>query len=154
MTVEQPIFRRAEPRDLPVLLEFEQQIIKAERPMDPTIRQGRVSYYDLAALVRDPDARVVVAQLGGRVVASGFAVVKRARPYLDHGEYAYLGFMYTEPEHRGRGINTGIVEDLKQWARDRGLPEVRLTVYSGNLPAIKAYEKTGFKGHILEMRLE
>ena len=152
--MEQPIYRSADSRDLPVLLEFEQQIIKAERPMDPTIREGKVSYYDLAALLGDPNARVVVAQLEGQVVASGFAVIKPARPYLDHEKYAYLGFMYTEPGYRGRGINAGIVEELKQWALDRGLAEIRLTVYLENLPAIKAYEKSGFKGHILEMRLE
>lgn len=154
MSVEQPIIRRADLGDLPVLLEFEQQIIQAERPMDKTIRKGVVHYYDLAALLRDPKARVVVAEVGGRAVASGFARIKQARPYLDHGEYAYLGFMYTDPEHRGKGINAQIVDALKQWALDRGLTEVRLTVYPGNLPAIRAYEKVGFKGHILEMRLE
>jgi RimJ/RimL family protein N-acetyltransferase len=33
------------------------------------------------------------------------------------------------------------------------LPEVHLTVYPDNAPAIRAYEKVGFAPYILEMRL-
>lgn len=122
--------------------------------MDATLGKGALHYYDLAALIGDPDTLVVVAQMEGQVVASGFARIKAAREYLDHQHYAYLGFMYTEPGYRGRGINARIVVALKEWALERGLREVRLTVYQDNLPAIKAYEKSGFKKHILEMRLE
>ncbi|MGB5500466.1 MAG: GNAT family N-acetyltransferase, partial [Maribacter sp.] len=32
--------------------------------------------------------------------------------------------------------------------------EIRLTVYDENHAAIRAYEKVGFKKHIIEMRLQ
>ena len=60
--------------------------------------------------------------------------------------------MYTMPEHRGKGINGQLMADLKQWAKKRGLTEFRLTVYEGNLSAIRAYEKAGLSRHLLEMR--
>jgi ribosomal protein S18 acetylase RimI-like enzyme len=41
-----------------------------------------------------------------------------------------------------------------RWAKERGLTEVRLEVYSVNQSAIKAYEKAGFTPNLLEMRLE
>ncbi len=140
--------------DLPVLLDFEQEIIKAERPFDVTIREDPVSYYDLRQMVQNPESQVVVAEANGKLVASGYAIPKKARHYLDHEWYAYLGFMYTDPEYRGLGINAKIVDELKQWAIQNGFKEIRLTVYSDNLPAIRAYEKVGFKKHIIEMRLE
>ena len=140
--------------DLPLLLDFEQEIIKAERPFDVTIREDPVSYYDLRQMVQDPESQVVVAEANGKLVASGYAIPKKARHYLDHEWYAYLGFMYTDPEYRGLGINAKIVDELKQWAIQNGFKEIRLTVYNDNLPAIKAYEKVGFKKHIIEMRLE
>lgn len=146
--------RQATLEDLPVLLDFEQEIIKAERPFDVTIREDPVSYYDLKQMVQDPEAQVVVADSDGKLVASGYAIPKRARPYLGHEYYAYLGFMYTNPQYRGLGINAQIVDELKQWAVKKGFKEIRLTVYNDNLPAIKAYEKVGFKKHIIEMRLE
>ncbi|MDC6384348.1 MULTISPECIES: GNAT family N-acetyltransferase [Flavobacteriaceae] len=146
--------RRGTLEDLPTLLQFEQEIIRAERPFDVTIKEGHVSYYDLAQMVQDTEAHVVVAEADGKLVASGYAIPKKARHYLDHDWYAYLGFMYTDPEYRGLGINAKIVDELKQWSVQKGFKEIRLTVYSDNLPAIKAYEKVGFKKHIIEMRLE
>ena len=62
--------------------------------------------------------------------------------------------MFTLPEYRGRGVNTKIIEKLKQWSFSKGLKEIRLTVYEDNHNAIKAYEKVGFKKHIIEMRLQ
>lgn len=140
--------------DLPVLLNFEQEIIRAERPFDVTIKEGPISYYDIAAMIQEPNAHVVVAQVDDKIVASGYAIPKKARHYLDHEFYAYLGFMYTDEAFRGLGINAQIVEALKNWSQQKGFQEIRLTVYNENLPAIKAYEKVGFKKHIIEMRLE
>ncbi|MDF0708151.1 GNAT family N-acetyltransferase [Flagellimonas okinawensis] len=146
--------RPATQKDMDVLLKFEQEIINAERPFDVTIKQGPVSYYDIAEMIDDPKAHVVVAEVGERIVASGYAIPKRARHYLDHEFYAYLGFMYTDGDYRGEGINAKIIEELKQWSQQQGYKEIRLTVYNENLPAIRAYEKVGFKKHIIEMRLE
>ncbi|MBO0342837.1 MAG: GNAT family N-acetyltransferase [Bacteroidota bacterium] len=154
MTLPKVNIRTATMEDLPVLLNFEQEIIKAERPFDVTIKEGPISYYDIGEMIQDPKAHVVVAEVDEKIVASGYAIPKRARHYLDHELYAYLGFMYTDEDFRGKGINAQIVDELKQWSQQEGYKEIRLTVYNENLPAIKAYEKVGFKKHIIEMRLE
>lgn len=153
MSLSDLTIREAKLDDLAVLLHFEQEIVKAERPFDPTIRDGEVSYYDLKSMIEDSNACVVVAEVDGRIVSSGYAIIKKARHYLDHEDYAYLGFMFTDEVYRGKGINALIIDFLKDWAYKKGLKEIRLTVYCDNIPAIKAYEKVGFKKHIIEMRL-
>ncbi len=145
--------REAVPEDLPVLLEFERCLIEAERPMDPTIREGDLHYYDIGEFISDPEVRVVVAEAEGQVVSSGYCKPKLARSYLDHEEFAHLGFMYTLPEYRGMGIIRMVIEDLRAWAYAKDLYEIRLTVYQNNDPALTAYEKAGFRKHLIEMRL-
>ncbi len=147
------VVRNATLEDLPVLLDFEQEIIRAERPFDPTLDEDPISYYDLKEMVLDKNASVVVAEDNGRLVASGYAISKKARHYLDHENYAYLGFMFTHPEYRGMGVNALIVDELVRWSKSQGFQEIRLTVYEDNIPAIKAYEKVGFKKHLVEMRI-
>lgn len=154
MTLPKVTVRAASLDDLPVLLNFEQEIIKAERPFDVTIKSGTISYYDIGDMIRDTESHVVVAEAEGKIIASGYAIPKQARHYLNHEWYAYLGFMYTDVAYRGMGINAQIVEELKQWAYAKGFQEIRLTVYNDNVSAIHAYEKVGFKKHIIEMRLE
>jgi ribosomal protein S18 acetylase RimI-like enzyme len=153
MTNQEIKIREAGLEDLPVLLLHEQEVVKAERPLDPTIRNSDVIYYDLESLMANPRAIVLVACVGKKIIATGYALEKPARHYLDHETYAYLGFMYTDPAYRGRGINGKVISSLQKWANDAGLVEMRLHVYSENEPAIRAYEKVGFKPHMVEMRV-
>ena len=147
------IVREADLKDLPILLDFEQEIIKVERPFDPTIREGHVNYYDLKEYIEADYASVCVVEHQQKIVSSGYALRKEARSYLDHQSYAHLGFMYTVPEYRGLGINRLIIQALQDWARANDLTEIRLTVYDENEGAIKAYEKVGMEKHIIQMRM-
>ena len=140
--------------DMDILLEFEQGVIRAERPFDVTLGADPITYYNLEELILSDDASLVVAEIEGKIIGSGYALKKAARPYLNHGFYSYLGFMFTLFDHRGKGVNTKIIERLKQWSDSKGLKEIRLTVYDENHGAISAYEKAGFKKHIIEMRLQ
>ena len=147
------IIRTANLADLDLLFAFEQAIIEAERPFDDTIRDGAdVHYYDLEALIKSADAEVVVAELGAEIIASGFARIEASENYLKHPRHSYLGFMYVLPEHRGKGVNKKIVDALEAWSRSRGVTEMQLEVYAGNVSAIRAYEKSGYAGLILQMR--
>lgn len=148
------IIRKAKIEELETLLEFEQGIVVAERPMNPCLKDGEIHYYDLAKLVESDLCGVFVAELDGEIIASGYALEKEAKDYEKHEKFAYLGFMFVKPEHRGKGVNQLILDALLDWARERNLTEVRLEVYQENSSAIKAYQKAGFTPHLLEMRLE
>ena len=145
--------RTAPAADLPTHLRFEQGIVTAARPYDLTLKPDPISYYDIEAMIGAPDAEVAVAVIDGELVGSGYAQKKRSRHYLDPDYHAFIGFLYVEPEHRGKGINQRVLDHLFAWARAQDLPEIHLTVYPQNDPAIRAYEKVGFDPYILEMRL-
>ena len=144
--------RKASLLDLEQLLGFEQDLIKAERPFDPTLKADPINYYDLKSLLTSPLAEVVVAETDNKVIASGYARIDKSKPFLKHSTHAYLGFMYVLPEYRGQGINKRIMDALKNWAAIQNITEFSLEVYYDNTSAIKAYEKIGFSKYILEMR--
>ena len=145
--------RSAFSSDLPVLLQFEQGIISAERPYDETLKPDPISYYDVGKLIKSKDAEVAVAVENGVLLGSGYARRKMSRHYVSPAEHAYIGFLYVEPEYRGKGVNRLILDHLFAWAKSNDLPEVHLTVYPDNAPAVRAYSKVGFDPYILEMRL-
>ena len=150
--MNQFVIRTAILSDLPALLQFEQGVISAERPFDPTLGKGEIHYYDLELMIHAPHIQLLVAELDGELIASGYARIEEAKPYLEHTKHAYLGFMYTRPEHRGKGVNQKIIEALKEWAVSKNMSELRLDVYQENTSAIKAYEKVGFEKHMIAMR--
>jgi len=140
-----PILRIANLDDLPILLEFEQRLIKAERPMDPSIKDGDISYYDISEMIKATNSEVFVVELDDEIVASGYAKIIDDHPYLKHAKQGYLGFMFIPEEHRGKGLNKLILNALIDWCKTRNVFEIRLDVYDVNKTAIKAYKKSGFK---------
>jgi GNAT superfamily N-acetyltransferase len=148
----QPTIRKAAVEDLPVLLLFEQGVIHAERQLDPTLKIVPTNYYDIKAMITASHIELLVAETDGQLVGCGYARIEASKPYLQHRQHAYLGFMYVVPAHRGKGINGFIIEALERWTVAQGITELRLEVYFENEPAIKAYQKTGFSKHMIEMR--
>ena len=144
--------RKASLPDLGQLLVFEQDLIKTERPFDPTIKSDPINYYDLKAMLTSPLAEVIVAEADNKIIASGYARINRSKPFIKHTTHAYLGFMYVLPEYRGQGINRQIMNALKNWAATQNITEFRLEVYYDNISAIRAYEKIGFSRYSMEMR--
>jgi len=149
-----PILRIANLDDLPTLLEFEQRLIKAERPMDPSIKDGDISYYDISEMIKATNSEVFVVELDDEIVASGYAKIMDDRPYLKHTKQGYLGFMFVPEEHRGKGLNKLILNALIDWCKARNVFEIRLDVYDVNETAINAYEKSGFKNYLINMRFD
>jgi len=149
-----PIVRVATKDDLPTLNKFMDGLVDAERPMDVTIKDGKVIYYDLESFITNADAVLYVVEINGELVASGYAKIKPDRVYLKHDNHVYLGFMYVPEKYRGNGYNKLIIDALLTWSKAKNIHEIRLDVYDSNPSAIRAYEKAGFKKHLLHMRMD
>jgi len=148
------IIRSARKDDLSTLLEFEQGVIDAERPMDVDLKIDHINYYNIEALIESAQCELAVAEIGGIIVGSGYAKIMDAKSWHTFDRYAYLGFMYTLPNYRGKGINPMLVNYLKDWCRSKGVMNLALEVYHNNPGAIRAYEKVGFEPRLVEMRIQ
>ncbi len=120
--------RRAERRDLDVLVELEEGF--------PGDRISRASFSRL--LGRD-SAVVLVAEDGGRVI--GDAIVLFRTGFRS----ARLYSMIVSPEHRGRGVAKALLSEAEAAARERGAVSLRLEVRQENSAAIRLYESEGYE---------
>ena len=146
--------RKATKKDLSVLYEFEQGVLRAERPMDRTLKLNYTYYYDIPNLIEDPSVELVIAEFKGVVAGCGYAKIKKARDCFQFDQFSYLGFMFTKEDYRGRGVNKKIMNYLYNWSFSKGINEVRLEVYPTNIPVIKAYEKSGMSCSMQTMRID
>jgi len=138
--------------ELDVLLNFEQGIIEYERSMVPDMMTEHFNYYDLKELIESDDSEVLVAEVDGELVASGYAKLKKSLNYLTHEFHSFLGFMFVSSDYRGKGINGKLIDQLTVWSREKGATVLNLTVFAQNESGIRAYEKIGFEKEIIEMR--
>lgn len=146
--------RKANLNDLETLLEFEQGVIEAERPLDSFLGEGDLYYYNIPEMITSENVHLIVAVSNKELVASGYLRIENSRQYHKNPLHGYIGFMYVKTSFRGKRISNLILESLKEWATEKGLKELRLDVYSNNVGAIKAYERFGFAKSLVNMRMD
>jgi ribosomal protein S18 acetylase RimI-like enzyme len=147
------IIREAKVDEISRLLELEQCVIDAERAYNSSLKDKSAYYYDIDRLISCHNSHLLVAEVGNEIVGTGYAQIRDSKPSLKHEQHCYLGFMYVSPNYRGQGINSKVVSKLIDWSKRMGIFDFYLDVYADNDSAVKAYEKVGFKGGLLEMKL-
>ena len=146
--------RPAKPNDLTTLLDFEQKIIAVERPMDPTIiKDKKINYYPIKDYIDADDTEVLVAENDGKIIGSVYGQVRPRKDFFTTTHLGYIGFMYVRKQYRGQGVSQQLIKSITQWFHQQKISEIILHVYAKNPAAIRAYEKVGFKNHLIEMRL-
>ena len=140
--------------DLQTLLEFEQGVVAAEKPLDPFLGKGTLNYYNIPELITAEHINFIVAVSNEEIVACGYARIDNSKVYQKNPLHGYIGFMYVKPNFWGQKISTLILKYLKDWAKENDLKELRLDVYNNNIGALKAYESFGFTKILVNMRMD
>src|SRR5437899_7117126 len=132
------------------------------REMEATITSERPDTADARALIEELEAHL--ATLYPRESRHGYSVEKLLAQGIafflirDNGapvgcggiqlygkEYGELKRMYVRPQHRGSGYAKMILNHLADYARNRGIPLLRLETGIHQTAAIGLYERAGFQ---------
>ena len=90
------------------------------------------------------------------IVTEGNEIVGFANLYgYVSGESAFIGNVIVDKKHRGKGIGRKIVQYmLKVGFEKLNLPEIRISVFSENTPAMLLYSGLGFVPYDIEERID
>lgn len=131
--------RQAQAEDTAALVALLAQLfaIEADFAIDPEV-QAR----GLALLRERPDAIMMVAEAGGRVV--GMCTVQLTASTARGGLSAGVEDVVVDQAWRGRGIGRALLAAAEAWAGVRGAVRVALLADETNLPALDFYDRLGF----------
>jgi GNAT superfamily N-acetyltransferase len=140
--MDQFAIRFAEHRDLAGVLRLYQVL----RPNDPVL-----SAHDADARWREvlgqPHLRVVVAQVGERLVST--AMIAVIANLASHGRpFAAIEHVVTLPEFRGQGLGRATMQFALEFAWRRDCCKVMLLSGAQRPEAHKLYESLGFDGDV------
>lgn len=93
------------------------------------------------------DASILVAEERGQVIGFIQIVIASTRdiPVLVQKRFAAVENLVITEAFRGKGIGRALMEAAHQWALDKGLDEVQLTVWEFNEAARGLYESLGYE---------
>ena len=101
-----------------------------------------------AALVEDPDRKVVMGTLEGAVCGMGMGHVDSLP---DGRPLGHLDLCYVEPDARGVGLGRLLLDGVVGWLIDRGCVGVDGLALPGDREAKNFFEAAGFKARLLTM---
>jgi len=90
-------------------------------------------------------ARVV--EENGEVIGYTVGVVGSAEEFRTTDTLAEIETMYLQPEHRGQGFGTQLMQNFKHWAEEKDADRLRVEASAQNKRAIKFYMENGFKDY-------
>ena len=126
--------RTADPADVQALSRLAEQLGYEAAPGEIAAR--------LARMDRAREQVIVVVDADGRVI--GWASV-RATEQIHSGAYAEVSGLVVDEAHRGRGAGRLLMSGVESWAREKGLPAVRLSANVTRTGAHRFYESLGFE---------
>ena len=150
---ENLLFRAARRDDLPSIVRMladdvlGSQRERYEQPLPS-------SYYEAFDLIEgDPNHQLIVAELNGKVIGTLHLTFLPSISFQGRLR-AQVESVRVDKECRNLGIGRRMMEWIIQRARDRGAETVQLTSHLSRKDAHRFYERLGFKGSHLGMKLD
>lgn len=92
-------------------------------------------------IYKNSHSALFIAEIDQRVV--GYVIVQGSTPArLSHRAYIVVGI---HSDFRGRKIGTALFGHVDNWAKERGIHRLELTVMVNNIAGIALYKKMGFE---------
>lgn len=99
----------------------------------------------VSLLIAEDPCQVIVATYENEII--GYAIIEFSNliPMLRIFGYAALTDLYVRKDWRGKGVGAQLLKKAEMIATSKGFSEIRLSVLSDNINAVRFYENNGYK---------
>lgn len=94
--------------------------------------------------IKAPDQAIFLAEHGGAIVGIVRCADVKGSPLLLPDRYCYITSVFVRPDHRRQGVLSALMDRAEDWARSRGLADMRLHNSTLHAMARAAWDQLGF----------
>ncbi len=105
-------------------------------------------------LLEDENQVVYCAFMEGKIVGYVTGHIAKRPPVYEIEEIGQIGDVFVQPEHRGHGIFTALLEKVVNWIGEKGMTYVEHAVASSNELGRDVWKKKGFEDFMVFIRKE
>jgi N-acetylglutamate synthase len=125
--------RRAGPQDYDGIVSLWTRAGLEHRPT------GRDSRHNLEREMADPEADILLAMVGERIVGTVIGT--------NDGRKGWVNRLAVDPDHRGKGVAQALVAEVEACFRDRSIGVFSCLVMADNDPSQRLFEGIGYDRH-------
>ena len=152
--------RRATLADMPSVGRLGALLVRLHHDFDaqrfiastPRTEHGYASY--LGSQLENPDIVILVAVRDATVLGYTYAGVEGFDYMSLRGPAGVVYDIVVDPEVRGQGIGTLLLEATIAALQERGAPRIVLSTAERNVPAQRLFDRAGFRRTMIEMTKE
>jgi len=113
----------------------------------PESYEGSELNQTLAEIIQEDDAAIFVAEVAQQLVGLVEVYLRQdgPNPLRVSRRYGYLQSLMVDERFRRRGVGARLMETAQQWARERGVVEMRLEIWEFEAGPLRFYEACGYR---------
>ena len=152
MISQDVIFRRATRADLPSIVRMlaDDDLGSQREKFETSLAQTYYSAFE--QINSDPNHELIVAELNGEVIGTLHLMFLPSISYQG-GLRAQVESVRVDRRFQSQGIGSQMMKWAMERARQRGAHVVQLTTHKSRVDAHRFYERLGFKGSHLGMKI-
>ncbi len=133
--------------DIPALVPLLSQLFTLESDFQPDPAKQAAG---LRLIVENPArGSIFVLRSDEQIIGMANALITIST--AEGGPVLILEDVIVAVSHRGKGLGRMLVNHVLDWAKQQGMPRVTLLADRDNLPALRFYEKLGFRASAMKV---
>ena len=148
------VFRKATVDDIDTINKLFHELDTGAIEMQPEhFQRGSRSFEYLSGLINDEKSDFLLAIIDEEIIGLSLLFAKETAniSLLVPCKFAYIQDFVVAEKYRNKGIGTALIEQSKQWARERQLDYLRLSVIPANVDAQRFYARHGLTEQMITM---
>lgn len=142
------VIREAQEKDFSLILTLWEKLFQMHREIEPcfaVLGDSRSSFgIYLKQQIRNPQARVLVAEVQGTLCGFIIGVLQSCKPQ-SQGFLGHISDLYVDTPYRRQGIGRALFQEVKSWLIHRGVKGITVQVADRNREAQLFWYQMGFR---------
>lgn len=111
---------------------------------------------DIKNIIEDSNRELFVAEYNFEIIGftECFIATSIDHPVIKERKWVQLDNIAVKSEYQNKKVGNLLLEKVKEWAKEKNINRIELTVYSFNTNTISFYEKKGFNEISKKMYLD
>lgn len=136
-------------QDIPELVQLLNELFTIEKDLQPDAKH---QVRGLSMLIEQPSLGVIKVARNSQGNVIGMVSAQLVISTAQGAPSAWVEDMVVNQQSRGTGVGRALLDEILQWAREKGATRAQLLVDSENEPALGYYAHLGWKTTQLQAR--